>query len=74
MKDDADKLADRIIGHVQRYIRNGNEPKEAVCEVERTDESEDEIELAFTLERDRYYLRLRKADLLRLMQVEADHE
>jgi hypothetical protein len=66
---DEDKVATMIAGHAMRFIRNDGDPREAECVVERTDRSEDEIELAFTLERDRYYLRMRADDLRRLLKA-----
>lgn len=70
MGDEADKLANLVPAHAMRFIRNDGEPRESECLVEKSDDSDDEIELAFTLERDRYYLRVRRADLRRLLADE----
>jgi hypothetical protein len=66
---DEDKVAKMIAGHAMRFIRNDGDPRETDCLVEMTDRSEDEIELAFTLDRDRYYLRMRADDLRRLLKA-----
>lgn len=64
---ESDKLSIRVLAHATRFIRNDGDGKEAFVELECSDSSEDEIELAFTLERDRYYVRIRRADLHRLL-------
>jgi len=69
MSEESDKLHDLIAGHAMRYINNDGEPYEGEVVVEASEKTADEIELAFTLRRDRYYLRVRKADLLRLIKA-----
>ena len=64
---DVDKLQAMVAGYAMRYIRNDGEPREDHCLIELADSTEDEMELAFTLHRDRYYLRVRKDDLRRLI-------
>lgn len=65
---DGDHLDNLIPGHAMKFIRNGDEHREDSCLIEKTDSSDAELELAFTLNRDRYYLRVRKADLRRLLR------
>lgn len=65
---EGDKLVNLIPGHAMRFVRNDGDPRESECVVEKSDDSDTEIELAFTLKRDRYYLRVRKADLRRLLR------
>lgn len=65
---EGDKLMGLIPGHAMRFLRNDGDPMEDACLVEKTDSTETEIELAFSLGRDRYYLRVRKADLRRLLR------
>jgi hypothetical protein len=69
MSDD-DILTGSILGRVQRFIRNTDDSLDALCQIECTDDSAEEIELGWTLERDRYYLRVRKDDLRRLLADE----
>jgi hypothetical protein len=68
MTDESDKLHDLIAGHAMRFVNNDGEPYEGEVLVQASETTADEIELAFTLRRDRYYLRVRKADLLRLIK------
>jgi len=63
-----DKVSNMIAGHAMRFVRNDGDGREGLCLIEVSDSSADEIELAYTLHRDRYYLRMRKADLARLLK------
>lgn len=64
------KLDDRALGHVMRFINNDGDAREQVTDIEVSDRTDTEIELAYTLGRDRYYVRLRRDDMARFMEVQ----
>lgn len=72
MANDIDKLTTHVAAHAMRFIRNDGDPREDLCLLELSDFSEQEVELAFTLHRDRYYVRVRRDDLARLLAGEGD--
>lgn len=65
---DTDKLATYALANLMKFIRNDGEPAAENVELESVELTDDEIELGFTFKRDRYYLRVRLADLRRLME------
>ena len=70
MANESDKLQRFILGNAEKYIRNDGDPIADNVEVELSDNTDYEIELAFTLKRDRYYLRMRRDDVRRLLDSE----
>lgn len=65
---DADKLETRALCHVTRYI--GDDGKDKTTELEVTDWSDGEVEFAFTFDRHRYYVRVRRDDLIRFAKID----
>lgn len=70
--NDENKLSTVALCNVLRFIGEDDGVSKNV-ELEQTDSTEDEVELAFSFGRCRYYLRVRKADIARLAKLEADH-
>ena len=68
MRDENDKLDNMAACNIMRFIRNGEERGEETSTLELVDSSENETELAFTFKRDRFYLRIRTAELRRLLK------
>lgn len=67
MTSDDDKLSSVAICNVLRYIgKDDDDPANTNVELESTDETDEEVELAFSFMRSRFYIRVRKADLARL--------
>lgn len=65
---DADKLETCALCHVTRYI--GDDGKDITTELEATDWSDGEVEVAFTFGRHRYYVRVRRDDLIRFAEID----
>lgn len=54
--------------HVTRYI--GDDDKAQTAELEATDWSDDEVEVAFSFGRHRYYVRVRRDDMIRFAEID----
>lgn len=67
---DNDKLTTYFVGNVMRFLNNDcNKMREETVLVEDVSNyggNDNEVELAFTFNRDRYYLRMKRSDLAEL--------
>ncbi len=73
MTSDDDKLSRVALCNILRYIGGNCDVTDKNTELESTDETDDEVELAFSFMRSRFYIRVRKADLARLAGLREPH-
>lgn len=69
---DTDKLKCYFAANAMRFIRNDGEPHEDMVLIEQTESTADEIEFGFTLKKDRYYVRLKRSDIARMLEQPHD--